>query len=178
VAVSAKSTDRPTATETFTVIGKRNRKIEGRRKVTGQLLYTDDIVLPRMLHAKILRSPHPHARIKGIDASKALALPGVHAVVTGRDFPVPYGIIPWTRDEYPLALDKALYVGDGVAAVAADDERTATDALKLIEVEYEILPPVFTVEEALAHPENQGRQHLEARAPLVRRSGRRTCCFR
>jgi len=155
VAVSTKSTERPTATQPFSVIGKRNRKVEGRRKVTGQLLYTDDIVLPRMLHAKILRSPHPHARIRGIDASRALALPGVHAVVTGRDFPVPYGIIPWTRDEYPLALDKALYVGDGVAAVAADDERTAADALRLIEVEYEILPPVLTVEDALAHPENQ-----------------------
>ncbi|HKA24385.1 MAG TPA: hypothetical protein VKF80_05355, partial [Candidatus Eisenbacteria bacterium] len=117
--MSTQSTERPTATQPFSVIGKRNRKVEGRRKVTGQLLYTDDIVLPRMLHAKILRSPHPHARIRGIDASRALALPGVHAMVTGRDFPVPYGIIPWTRDEYPLALDKALYVGDGVAAVAA-----------------------------------------------------------
>ncbi|HEV8479233.1 MAG TPA: xanthine dehydrogenase family protein molybdopterin-binding subunit [Candidatus Eisenbacteria bacterium] len=148
-------TERPTETEHFSVIGKRNRKVEGRRKVTGQLLYTDDIVLPRMLHAKILRSPHAHARIKGIDARRALALPGVHAVVTGRDFPVPYGIIPWTRDEYPLALDKALYIGDGVAAVAADDERTAADALRLIEVEYELLPPLLTVEEALAHPENQ-----------------------
>ena len=153
--MSTKSTERPTATQAFSVIGKRNRKVEGRRKVTGQLLYTDDIVLPRMLHAKILRSPHPHARIKGIDASRALALPGVHAVVTGRDFPVPYGIIPWTRDEYPLALEKALYIGDGVAAVAADDERTAADALRGIEVEYEILPAVLTVEDALSHPENQ-----------------------
>ena len=152
---TAPAPPRAPETETFAVIGKRNRKVEGRRKVTAQYLYTDDLVLPRMLHAKILRSPHPHARIKGIDASRALAHPGVHAVVTGQDFPVPYGIIPWTRDEYPLALEKALYVGDGVAAVAADDERTAVDALALIDIEYEILPPVLSVEDALAHPENQ-----------------------
>ena len=141
--------------ESFSVIGKRNRKVEGRHKVTGQAVYTDDITLPRMLFGKILRSPHAHARIRSIDASRALALPGVHAVITGRDLPTPYGIIPWTRDEYPLALEKALFVGDGVAALAAEDEYTAEEALAKIDVEYEILPPVLSVEDALDNPENQ-----------------------
>ena len=135
----------------FSVIGKRNRKVEGRKKVTGMAVYADDLVFPRMLHAKILRSPHPHARIRSIDASKALAHPGVLAVATGKDMPVPYGIIPWTRDEYALALEKVGYVGDAVACVAALDERTATEALALITVDYEVLPTVLTIDDALAH---------------------------
>jgi 4-hydroxybenzoyl-CoA reductase subunit alpha len=135
----------------FSVIGKRNRKIEGRRKVTGASVFADDLVFPRMLHAKILRSPHAHARIRSIDLTRALALPGVIAAVTGKDLPVPYGIIPWTRDEYALGLDKVGYVGDGVACVAAIDERTATDALALIDVDYEILPAVLSIDDALAH---------------------------
>ncbi len=139
----------------FSVIGKRNRKVDGRRKVTGQAIFTDDLQPARLLHGKILRSPHAHARIRAIDTAPAAALPGVHAVITGRDLPVPYGIIPWTQDEYPLAVDKVLYVGDGVAAVAADDERTAEAALDLIVVDYEVLPAVLTVEDALAHPETQ-----------------------
>jgi 4-hydroxybenzoyl-CoA reductase alpha subunit len=139
----------------FSVIGRRNRKVDGRRKVTGAALYTDDLQPARLLHGKVLRSPHAHARIRAIDASRALAHPGVHAVITGRDLPVPYGIIPWTRDEYALAIDKALYVGDGVAAVAAVDERTALEALDLIAVDYQVLPAILTVEEALAHPETQ-----------------------
>ena len=153
---TATGPESPTRTETkFSVIGERNRQIEGRHKVTGQALYTDDLVLPRMLIGKILRSPHAHARIRNIDPSRALAIPGVHAVITGRDVAIPYGIIPWTRDEYPLALEKALFVGDGVAALAAEDELTAEEALDAIDVEYEVLPPVLSVETALAHPENQ-----------------------
>jgi CO/xanthine dehydrogenase Mo-binding subunit len=124
----------------LTLIGTPRRKIEGLDKSTGRALYTDDIQLPGMLHGKILRSPHPHARIVSIDTAEAEALEGVHAVVTGRDMPTEYGIIPWTPDEYPLALDRVRYVGDGVAAVAAVDEDTALAALELIRVEYEELP--------------------------------------
>jgi 4-hydroxybenzoyl-CoA reductase alpha subunit len=116
------------------------RKIEGLDKSTGRAVYTDDIALPGMLHGKILRSPHPHARIVSLDTAAAAALEGVHAVVTGRDMPTPYGIIPWTPDEYPLCVDRVRYVGDGVAAVAAVDEDTALRALDLIRVEYEELP--------------------------------------
>src|SRR5258706_9541977 len=79
----------------FSVIGKPHRKVDGLAKATGAAIYADDIVLPGMLHAKTLRSPHAHARIVSIDASRALALPGVHAVITGRDMPIPYGVIPW-----------------------------------------------------------------------------------
>ncbi len=137
----------------FQVIGRRLRRTDGLAKSSGRAIFTDDISLPGMLHAKILRSPHPHARILGIDVSKALALDGVHAIVTGSDMPVTYGILPWAQDEYALCVDKVRYVGDGVAAVAAVDEESANAALELIEVEYEVLPHFLDPEEALAHPE-------------------------
>jgi 4-hydroxybenzoyl-CoA reductase subunit alpha len=139
----------------FSVIGKRNRKVEGLAKVTGQAIYADDLTLPRMLYAKLLRSLHAHARIHAIDASQALAMPGVHAVITGRDLPEYYGIIPWTQDEQALCEEKARYVGDAIAAVAADCERIAEEALRLIRVDYEVLPAVMTIEEALEHPERR-----------------------
>jgi 4-hydroxybenzoyl-CoA reductase alpha subunit len=138
---------------TFTVIGKRNRKVEGLAKVTGQAIYADDIRLPRMLHGKLLRSIHAHARIQSIDASEALALPGVHAVITGRDLPEYYGIIPWTQDEQALCEHKARYVGDAIAAVAADSEWLAEEALRKVRVEYEPLPAVMDIDAALEHPE-------------------------
>ena len=132
------------------VIGTRMRKLDGLDKSTGRALFTDDIVLPGMLHGKILRSPHPHARILSIDTATAEALPGVHAVVTGPEMPIRYGIIPWTPDEYALAIDRVRYIGDGVAAVAAVDEDTALRALALIDVEYEPLPAYLDPEAALA----------------------------
>jgi 4-hydroxybenzoyl-CoA reductase alpha subunit len=140
---------------TFSVIGRRNRKLEGLAKATGQAIYADDIRLPRMLHAKLLRSPHPHARIRSLDAREALAIPGVHAVITGKDLPVRFGIIPWTEDEQALCEEKVRYVGDAVAAVAADSELLAEEALRRIRVEYEPLPPLMDIETALAHPEWQ-----------------------
>lgn len=139
--------------ERFEVIGKRQRKVDGAAKATGEAIYTDDIVLPGMLHGKTLRSPHAHARIVRIDTRKAEALQGVLGVVTGADMPVRYGVIPWTPDETALAVDKVRFIGDEVAAVAALDEDTANAALELIEVDYEVLPAYFTPEEALAHPE-------------------------
>ncbi len=141
----APSEDRPLA-----AIGRRMRKVDGLAKATGRARYTDDIALPGMLHGKILRSPHPHARIVAIDSSRAEALPGVHAIVTGRDMPLTYGIIPWTPDEYPLCVDKVRYIGDGVAAVAAVDEETANAALALIDVTYEELPAYLDPHEAIA----------------------------
>jgi len=131
------------------VIGKRVARIDGVDRVTGRTRYADDITYQGMLHAKILRSPHAHARIVSIDASEALKMPGVHAVITGKDMPERYGIIPWTADERALALDRALYVGDGVACVAAVDEVTADRALLKIKVEWEVLPHVLEPEDAL-----------------------------
>lgn len=141
--------------EGFRVIGKPNPKIDGLAKATGQAVYADDIALPGMLHVKFLRSPHLHANIRGIDASKALALPGVHAVLTGEDFPIKYGVIPWTPDENALAYGKVRFIGDEVAAVAAIDEDTANAALKLIEVDYEGLHGYLTPEDSLERKEPQ-----------------------
>lgn len=137
----------------FRAVGKSLRKIEGLSKATGEAVYADDIVLPGMLHAKTLRSPHAHARIVSIDASKALALEGVHAVITGADLPTKYGVIPWTKDENALAVDKVRFIGDEVAAVAAVDEDTANAAVRLIEVEYEELYSYFEPEESLERHE-------------------------
>ncbi|MDP9349275.1 MAG: xanthine dehydrogenase family protein molybdopterin-binding subunit [Gemmatimonadota bacterium] len=130
------------------VLGRRLRKTDGLEKSTGRARYTDDLTLPGMLHGKILRSPHPHARIRAIDTSAALALPGVHAVVTGEEMPTPFGIIVWTPDEQALATEKVRYIGDAVAAVAAVDEDTATRALDLIRVDYEVLEALFDPYEA------------------------------
>jgi 4-hydroxybenzoyl-CoA reductase alpha subunit len=131
------------ASEGFHVVGARMRKADSIRKATGEAIYADDIDLPRMAHGKILRSPHAHARIRGIDVSRAEAMPGVFAVATGADAPTTYGIIPWTPDEHALAVGKVRYVGDAVAAVAAVDEETAILALAAIVVDYEPLPPVL-----------------------------------
>ncbi|HSM09677.1 MAG TPA: molybdopterin cofactor-binding domain-containing protein [Gemmatimonadota bacterium] len=149
------------APDALSRLGRRNRRVDGHRKSTGSEVYTDDIVLPGMLHGKILRSPHPHARIVTIDTSAAEAMEGVHGVITGRDLPTDYGIIPWTRDEHALAFDRVRFVGDAVAAVAAIDEDTANEALGAIEVEYEVLPPVFEPADALEpteHPIHEPRK--------------------
>ena len=132
-----------------TVIGKPFRKVDARAKCTGQTKFADDVVLPRMLFAKLLRSPVPHALIKRIDVSRALKLPGVVAVLTGADLPIPYGILPVSQDEHTLCTDKVRFIGDPVAAVAAIDEDTAFDALDLIDVEYERLKSISTIEEGV-----------------------------
>ncbi len=136
-------------------IGRSHRKVDAMERMRGVLRYTDDLKLPGMLHAKILRSPHPHARIRAIDTTVARAMPGVFGIVTGRDFPIPYGIIPWTPDENALCLEKALFVGDGVACVAAIDVDTAIAACKAIHVDWELLPAVFDPEEALGRDDVQ-----------------------
>ncbi|HYY41303.1 MAG TPA: molybdopterin cofactor-binding domain-containing protein, partial [Pyrinomonadaceae bacterium] len=133
----------------FQVVGKPYRKVDARAKCTGQTKFADDIVLPRMLYAKLLRSHEPHALIKRIDTSKAQALPGVYAVITGRDLPIPYGILPVSQDEHTLCIDKVRFIGDPVAAVAAIDEDTAFAAINLIVVEYERLQTITNIEEAV-----------------------------
>ncbi len=134
----------------LSVVGTRRPKVDAVAKVTGRARYTDDLRAPRMLAAKLLRSSRTHARIVRLDVSHALALPGVHAVLTGADLPIAYGILPVSQDEHALALEKVRYAGEPVAAVAADDEETAERALALVEVEYEDLPAVMSIEQALA----------------------------
>ncbi len=135
------------------VIGVPRRRVDGRAKVTGQTRFADDIILPRMAHCKLLRSPHPHARLRKIDGSRALAHPGVYLVLTGKDLPIEYGILPVSQDEQALCFDHVRHVGDPVAAVIAREELTAFEALDLIDVEYELLTTISDPEEALATPE-------------------------
>ena len=131
------------------VIGSRGRRVDGTAKVTGALRFADDLTLPRMIHAKLLRSRHPHARIRSIDTSRAEALPGVIAVMTGKELPIPFGILPISQDEHALCPEIVRFVGDPVAAVAATSEDIAADACHLIDVEYEKLPTVETIEDGL-----------------------------
>ena len=147
------------STEEYKVVGTRPIRHDGPDKVIGRARYAADIHLPGMLHGKILRSPHAHARIKGIDPARALALPGVHAVVTAADLPdvsaevadqeegaaVNYGF--YSRNV--MAREKALYLGQAVAAVAAISPHVAEEALALIDVDYEVLPPVLNADEAM-----------------------------
>ena len=135
------------------IVGKPGRRGDLIRRVRGEVRFTDDIHLPRMLHCKLLRSPHAHARIHHIDTARAKALPGVIAIVTGADLPERFGIIPWTPDEHSLAIREARFVGDAVAGVAAVDERTAQRACDLLHVEYELLPAATTLDAAIKQPE-------------------------
>jgi len=135
------------------VVGKAHRKVDAVAKVTGATNFADDLTLPRMLFCKLLRSPHPHARIVRIDTNKAARLAGVKAVLTGKDLPIPFGILPVSQDEHALCPDKVRFIGDPVAAVAATTEETATEALDLIDVTYELLRPIGSAEDAVAHPE-------------------------
>ncbi len=135
----------------YKLVGKSIPRVDSKAKVTGEAVFTADLELPRMLVAKILRSPYPHARILNIDVSKAKKLRGVHAVVTGKDTAgEKWGVFRYTRDQQLLCVDKVRYVGDEVAAVAAVDEDTALEALELITVEYEELPAVFDAWSAIA----------------------------
>jgi 4-hydroxybenzoyl-CoA reductase subunit alpha len=130
------------------VVGKPVRKVDGLAKCTGQTRFADDLFLPRMLHCKLHRAHVPHARIVSIDTTRAAAMPGVIAVLTGSDLPIPFGILPVSQDEHALCTDRVRFVGDPVAAVAAVDEDTAFDAMNAIRVEYEPLTPVHSMFDA------------------------------
>ena len=174
------------ATKEYRVIGTRPIRHDGTDKVTGRAQYGADIRLPGMLYGKVKRSPHAHALIKRIDASKALALPGVKAVVTRADFPAitrgggeadEAGVtpLPFLVDRI-MAGKKALFRGHAVAAVCATDAHTAEDALDLIDVEYEVLPAVFDVREAMLESAPILHEDLRTRqmSPLSDPAGRQT----
>ncbi len=145
--------------KSFSVIGKPLPKVDAMAKCTGETRYANDIEFPRMAYAKLLRSPHPHARIRSIRTDRAIVLEGVYGVITGADLPEKFGIMPSTQDEEALAVDKVRYVGDPVAAVAASSETIAEKALQLIEVDYEILKPILSIEQALAATDESDRIH-------------------
>ena len=149
---------RKKAEKKYKVIGSRPVRPDGVDKVTGRAKYGADINLPGMLYGRVLRSPHAHAKIKNIDTSKALALHGVKSVITYKDLPTAEDValdlgettsnLKWLCDKV-LATEKALFHGHAVAAVAATDPHIAEDALHLIEVDYEVLPAVLSVHDAM-----------------------------
>jgi xanthine dehydrogenase molybdenum-binding subunit len=132
----------------FSVVGKKTPRIDAYERVTGQAQYTGDIQLPGMLYARVLRSPHPHAKIVSIDASKAERLPGVKAVIHHGNAQIPWSSGGHTHRRF-IFNNPVRYVGDAVAAVAATDRHIAEDALALIEVKYEKIPHVLDPNEAL-----------------------------
>ncbi len=148
--------------EEYSVIGKRVPRVDARAKVTGEAKYAADYSLPGMLWCKMLRSPHPHARILNIDTSKAEKHPGVRAVLTGKGFGGwTWGWAPITRDEAPLEPRQVRYLGEAVAAVCAVDDETAEEATELIRVDYEELPGVFDPEEAMKEGAPQLYDHAK-----------------
>ncbi|HXV48105.1 MAG TPA: xanthine dehydrogenase family protein molybdopterin-binding subunit [Candidatus Binatia bacterium] len=155
------------ATQSFKIAGTNAHRVDGVEKVTGKAIYTTDIELPGMAHARILRSPVPHARLLQVDATKAKALPGVLATLTRDDikqFNFKYGAT--YKDQSIVAVDKVRYVGDPVAAVLADDPAIAEQALELIEVDYDELPKVTNIEDATSPGAIQVHEGGVARAEL------------
>jgi 4-hydroxybenzoyl-CoA reductase subunit alpha len=137
------------------VVGRPLPRVEAVGKLTGAAAYADDIELAGTLFVKILRSPHPHARIVSVDTSGASSMAGVAAVITGRDLPMKYGIMPTSEDELALESEKVRFVGDPVAAVAAVDEETALAACRAIVVVYEPLETIESIEQALLLPADE-----------------------
>ncbi len=144
------------------LIGKSLPRKDGPDKTTGKARYTADMQLPGMLIGGILRSPHSHAKIVNIDTARAEKLPGVKAIITGKDTRgIKHGFVETPRyppDQNILADDVVRHVGEEVAAVAATDRRVLNDALNLIEVTYEVLPAVFDVADAM-HPDCKVQVH-------------------
>jgi len=143
------------------LVGKSWTKIDSMSKVVGDTLYADDMHLPQMLYCKILRSTQPHARIKKVNLEPARNFPGVIAAISGEDVPMKFGILPVSQDEEALCVDRVRMVGDPIAAVAALDEATAEAALEEIIVEYEPLPTIMSIDEALSHDEVQIHEYAD-----------------
>lgn len=155
----------------YAVIGKRTTRTDAVAKVTGEARYATDVYLPKMLWARVLRSPHAHARIVSIDTAKARRLPGVKAVLTAQDVPdARYGAL--VLDMGIFARDKVRYIGEAVAAVAAQDEETAAAAVKLIEVEYDPLPAVFDPLQAMQPGAPVLHENLKGYTTLFERTAR------
>ncbi len=146
------------------VIGKSTALVDSSWKVTGQAHYGDDVRLPGELIGRIVRSPHHYARVLSVDCTKALELPGVVAVATGDDAKNRFGVLPVTKDEHAMAVEKVRHAGDLVACVAAIDEATAREAERLIEVEYELIEPIHDMRKGLEDNEDpihdRGQYHI------------------
>ncbi|HEV7505297.1 MAG TPA: molybdopterin cofactor-binding domain-containing protein [Thermoanaerobaculia bacterium] len=135
------------------IIGKPFRRVDGRAKVTGATRFADDLAFPRMCFARLVRSTVPHANILSIDFSEAEKVSGYLGALTGKDVPIPFGILPVSQDEHALCPDRVRFVGDPVVAVAAVTEDAAYEAALRVKVEYEPLTTISSIEDALANPE-------------------------
>ena len=146
----------------YDVINSRAARLDAPDKVTGRAVFVDDMTMPGMLHGAMLQSPVAHAKILDIDISEALKLPGVKSIVTAKEAGlVPYGVSPARYDETVFCSDRVRYVGDEIAAVAAVDLEIATKAVSLIKVDYEELPILLTVKDAMA----EGAPQLHEKYP-------------
>ncbi|HEY0782210.1 MAG TPA: molybdopterin cofactor-binding domain-containing protein [Thermoanaerobaculia bacterium] len=135
------------------LIGTPFRRVDGRAKVTGTTRFADDLTFPRLAFLRLVRSTVPHARIRGIDFTAAHEVPGFLGTLTGAELPIPFGILPVSQDEHALCPDTVRFVGDPVAAVAAATEDAAYEAARRVRIDYEPLPTIASVEEAIATPE-------------------------
>ncbi len=169
------------STQEYNVVGKRPIRPDGADKVTGKAMYGADINLPGMLHGRVLRSPHAHARIKSVDTSRAAAYPGVRAVITGAELIQPSGraselvegamVNMRFMSNNVMATGKVLYKGHAVAAVAATSPHVAEQALSLIDVEYEVLPPVMDAKDAMNEDSPLLHERLAAMSTASIRAG-------
>ena len=158
----------------ISTVGKSRPYIEAGKKVSGAAEYADDVRIKNTLHAKFLRSIYPHAKIESIDTTEAEKLPGVRAVATGKELPVKFGVLPISNDETAIAIDKVRYVGEVVAAVAADTEDIAKEAIKLIKVQYRRIKEFLTMDDSLKdvgenekiHPEGKFNNNVHKKAEL------------
>ncbi len=149
----------PVSERSGPIVGTSRPYIEATKKVQGTAEYTDDIRRKNTLYAKFLRSTYPHAHILDIDYSEALKLPGVRAIATGKDIPIHFGVLPISQDETAMAIEKTRYAGEVVAAVAADTEDIAKEALKLIKVKYEPIRAFLTIDDSLEDSGTDERIH-------------------
>ncbi|MBT6339107.1 MAG: aldehyde oxidase, partial [Desulfobacula sp.] len=142
-------------------IGKRTPYIEAVQKVTGQAQFAEDFHFSNMLYVKFLRSPHTHAKIQNINLTKAKKLAGVCAISTGSDLPIPFGVLPISPDETAMAVNKVRYIGEIVAAVAAESEKIAHEACSLIDVDYEPIKDFLEPDDSLidCSPDEQIHSH-------------------
>lgn len=147
----------------FLNVGKPMPYIEAEKKVKGEADYADDIKIKNSLYCKLLRSTHAHAEIKSIDVSKALKVKGVRSIITGKDLPISFGVLPISQDETSIAVDKVRFIGDIVAAVAADTEEIASKACSMIEIAYIPLKPFFEIKDSLAEIKDEEKIHSHCR---------------
>lgn len=141
--------NKPVSSNETSCVGKPRPYIEAEKKVRGAAEYADDINVKNALHCKFLRSTLPHARIKNIDISDAIKLAGVHYIATGKELPEKFGVLPISQDETAMAVEKVRYIGEIVAAVAADTEQIAAEACKKIKVQYESIKEFLSIDDSL-----------------------------